>query len=242
MMDDIAGRSGPTLANRTLVYLRMAFTWYGLQDSNFQSPIAGITARKKRQNRSRILADDEVRDLLAGLEKVTEPEGYAPYVKSVLLRNIRRSAAREVHLPVPDRDLWIVPGDRYKTKRGHLNQSMNVLSGSGLVEDEMVATNNGPRRDTKPCRSYSEARRQLDRAIAEIRKREGRPPMATWTLQDLRQTAKSLACRVANRELAERLSDQGKANELIELLDQILHRCDDGRLETIERADTGQNA
>jgi hypothetical protein len=157
------------------------------------------------------------------------------------LRNIRRSA-REIQSSELDRDLWIVPGDRYKTKRDHLSQPKRVLSGSGLAEDnEMVATNDGRHQDTKPCRSYSEARRQLDRAIAEIRKREGRPPMATWTLQDLRQTAKSLACRVGNRELAERLSDQGKANELIELLDQILHRCDVA-LETIESADTGQNA
>lgn len=239
MMDDIAGRNGPTLANRTLVYLRMAFTWYGLLDNNFQSPVAGITARKKRQNRSRILADDEVRDLLAGLEKVTEPEGYAPYVKSVLLRNIRRSAAREVHSPEPDRDLWIVPGDRYKTKRDHLDQPMNVLSGSRL-EDEM--TNDGPRQDTKSCRSHSEARRQLDRAIAEIRKREGRPPMAKWTLQDLRQTAKSLACRVRNRELAERLSDQSRARELIEFLDQNLHPFNVVDLDPIESADTGRNA
>lgn len=225
MTDDIAGRSGPLLANRTLVYLRMAFTWYGLQDNNFQSPVAGITARKKRQNRSRILADDEVRDLLVGLEKVTEPEGYAPYVKSVLLRNIRRSAARKVHSSESDRDLWIVPGDRYKAKRDYLDQPMNVLSGSCFVEDEMVATNDGPRQDTKPCRSYSEARRQLDRAIAELRKREGRPPIAKWTLQDLRRTAKSLACRVRNRELAERLSDQSRADESIGFLDQILYPC-----------------
>ena len=46
---------------------------------------------------------------------------------------------------------------------------------------------------------------QLDAAIAEIRKRDGRDPMPNWRLHDLRRTARTLMTRAkVSREHAER--------------------------------------
>jgi integrase len=47
----------------------------------------------------------------------------------------------------------------------------------------------------KPFSGFSKAKLALDKAIAAIREREGREPMANWTLHDLRRTARTLLSR-----------------------------------------------
>jgi integrase len=47
----------------------------------------------------------------------------------------------------------------------------------------------------KPFSGFSKAKRALDKAIAEIREREGREPMPPWRLHDLRRTARTLVSR-----------------------------------------------
>jgi integrase len=42
---------------------------------------------------------------------------------------------------------------------------------------------------------FSKAKTELDKTIAAIRKRDGREPIANWTLHDLRRTARSLMSR-----------------------------------------------
>jgi integrase len=57
----------------------------------------------------------------------------------------------------------------------------------------------------KPFSVYSQAKRELDKAIAELRKADGRGPMPPWQLHDLRRTAKTLMQRAGVRpDISER--------------------------------------
>ncbi|CUT15792.1 Integrative genetic element Gsu32 integrase [Bradyrhizobium sp.] len=201
MLDDIDDESGPVMADRTLAYVRKAFNWYASRDDEFNSPIVKGMARTKTKDRAgkRVLADDEIRDVWAGLEKVSEPSCYARYVKSLLLTATRRNESSRMNSSELDRDVWTIPGDRYKTKLDHvipLTPAAKALIGEkpeGLKANAwfVFSTTGGE----KPFSGFSKAKRDLEAAIAEIRKREGRDPMPSWRLHDLRRTARSLMSR-----------------------------------------------
>jgi hypothetical protein len=112
MLDDIDDESGPMMADRTLAYVRKAFNWYASRDDEFNSPIVKGMARTKTKDRAgkRVLADDEIRDVWAGMEKISEPSCYARYVKSLLLCATRRNESSRMHSTELDGYLWTIPG------------------------------------------------------------------------------------------------------------------------------------
>ncbi len=201
MLDGIADESGPVMADRVLAYVRKAFNWYATRDDEFQPPIVRGMARTKPKDRKRkrILADDEIRDLWAGLAKFPEPACYASFVKSLLLNATRRNESSMMHSAELDGDLWIIPGERYKTKLDHvipITAAARSLIGdkpAGAKKNSwfVFSTTDG----TKPFSGFSKAKAELDKAIGEIRKADGRDPMPNWTLHDLRRTARSLMSR-----------------------------------------------
>jgi integrase len=201
MLDEIADEHGPVMADRVLAYVRKGFNWYALRDDDFEPPVIRGMARTKPKDRSRkrVLADDEIRDLWAGLEKVSEPACFAPFVKSLLLCATRRNESSDMHSTELDGDLWTIPGERYKNKLDHvvpLTPAARALIGEKPKKAKgnawfMFSTTDG----TKPFSGFSKAKRDLDAKIAEIRNREERPPMPAWTFHDLRRTARSLMSR-----------------------------------------------
>jgi integrase len=201
MLDDIADENGPVMADRTLAYFRKACNWQATRDDRFNSPIVKGMSRTKTKDRAgkRILADDEIRDVWAGLEKVTEPACYARFVKSLLVCATRRTESARMHTSEFDGDLWTIPGERYKTKLDHvvpLTAAARALIGE---KPEGVKTNSwfifSTTEGEKPFSGFSKAKRELDAAIAGIRARDGRDPMPRWRLHDLRRTARSLMSR-----------------------------------------------
>jgi integrase len=201
MLDEIADESGPVMADRTLAYIRKAFNWYATRDDDFQPPIVKGMARTKpkERNRKRVLADDEIRDLWAGLDTIKDPACYAPFVKSLLLTATRRNESADMNSTELDGDLWTIPGARYKTKLDHvipLTAAARALIGEKPAKAKKNAwfiftTTDG----AKPFSGFSKAKAELDRAVAEIREKAGRSPMENWTLHDLRRTARSLMSR-----------------------------------------------
>jgi integrase len=201
MLDDIEDESGPVMADRTLAYFRKACNWQATRDDLFNSPIVKGMARTKSKDRAgkRVLADDEIRDVWAGLEKVAEPSCYARYVKSLLVCATRRNESARMHSSELDGDLWTIPGERYKTK---LDQVIPLTATAReLIGDKPAGTNSNSwfvfstTSGAKPFSGFSKAKHALDAAIAEIRTRDGREPMPRWRLHDLRRTARSLMSR-----------------------------------------------
>jgi integrase len=202
MLDDIADESGPVMADRTLAYVRKAFNWYATRDDDFSPPIVKGMARTKPKERNgkRVLADDEIRDLWTALDTITEPACYPAFVKTLLLTAARRNEAADMSATELDGDLWTVPAARYKTKLDHvipLSAAAAKLirphapTKSSKNAHFVFSTTDG----AKPFSGFSKAKTELDKALAMIREREGRPPMENWTLHDLRRTARSLMSR-----------------------------------------------
>jgi integrase len=202
MLDEIADESGPVMADRTLAYVRKAFNWYATRDDDFSPPIVKGMARTKPKERNgkRVLADDEIRDLFAALDEITEPACYPAFVKILLLTATRRNEAADMSTMELDGDLWTIPAARYKTKLDHVvplsADAAKLIRAQAPKKPSknahfVFSTTNGE----KSFSGFSKAKTELDKAIAKIREREGREPMESWTLHDLRRTARSLMSR-----------------------------------------------
>jgi integrase len=214
MLDDIADESGPRMADLALAYTRKAFNWYEVNghDDDFKSPIVRGMARLKPSDRERerVLSDDEIRDVWAALDTITEPACFSAYVKTLLLTAARRSEGADMSTTELEGEIWTIPAARYKTKLDHvipLSAAARELIASAAPEKPaknahfVFSTTSG----AKPFSGFSKAKRELDKAIADIREREGRPPMENFTLHDARRTARTLLARAGVRDdIAER--------------------------------------
>ena len=113
MLDEIADENGPRMADLVLAYVRKAFNWYEVNghDDDFVSPVVRGMARLKpsERQRERVLADDEIRDLWAALDTITEPACFPAYVKMLLLTATRRSEVADMTAAELDGDLWTIP-------------------------------------------------------------------------------------------------------------------------------------
>jgi integrase len=208
MLDKIEDENGPVMADRTLAYVRKAFTWFAARDDAFTPPIVRGMSRTKPKERARrrILADDEIRDLWAALDALETPSCYPAYVRTLLLSAQRRSDVGAMTWAEIDGETWTISAERYKTRLDHavpLTKAVRDLIG------RKPAPRRGPHgRSIEPgpfvfstafghkaFSGYSSAKRRLDKKLAELRAKAGREPMANWTLHDLRRSARSLMSR-----------------------------------------------
>jgi integrase len=207
-VEDQAGKAsgakegkGKVMADRVLAHVRKAFNWQAARDDDFLSPIVRGMARTKPKERARkrVLADDEIRDIWRALESAEVPTCYPAFVKSLLLTATRRNEASDMNAIEIEGDVWTIPGERYKNKLDHavpLTKQAKALIGAkpeGFDGNSwfVFSTTGGKR----PFSGFSKAKKDLDAAIAKIRKTEGREKMPRWTLHDLRRTARSLMSR-----------------------------------------------
>jgi integrase len=215
MLDEIADDHGPRMADLVLAYVRKAFNWYEVNghDDDFISPVVRGMARLKPSDRQRerVLADDEIRDLWVALEAVADPACFSAYVKMLLLTATRRSEVADMTAAELDGEVWTIPAARYKTSRDTKRDHLIPLS---AMAREVLGTLKQRKNDhflfsttegKKAFCGFSKAKTGLDKAIADIRDRAGRPPMENWTLHDLRRTARTLLARAGVRDdIAER--------------------------------------
>jgi integrase len=236
MLDGIADDNGPVMADRTLAYVRKAFNWHATRDDEFQVPIVKGMARTKGKERARkrVLADDEIRDLWAGVAAIEDQACYAAYVKTLLLTATRRNESAKMSTAELEGDVWIIPGGRYKTGLDHtIPLSAMARELIGTVPSPKVRKNDHfifSTTDGKvPFSGFSKAKVELDKAIADIREKAGRPPMENWTLHDLRRTARSLMSRAkVPTDHAERALGHviGGVRETYDRYEYLPEKCD----------------
>jgi integrase len=214
MLDEIADESGPVMADRTLAYVRKAFNWYAIRDDEFLSPIVKGMGRSDSKGRERILADDEIRDLWAALETLTDvrpgqntlpaPACYPRFVKTLLLTATRRNESANMRSAELDGDVWTIPGARYKRLPKHKDKD-HVIPLSAAALELIGEKPEGAKKNSwyifsttageKSFSGFSKAKAALDDAIVAIRDKDGRAPMPRFTLRDLRRTARTLMSR-----------------------------------------------
>lgn len=208
LLDHVEDNNGPVMADRVLAYVRKAFNWQATRDDNFAPPMVRGMARTKPKDRARtrVLADDEIRDLWTALDRLggDVPNCFPAFVRSLLLTAQRlRMVSLASWNEIMGRD-WTIPVLRNKTKVDHLVPlSESVVSLFGPKRKGFVFSSDGGKRAFS---GFSKSKRMLDRKIAEIRKQEKRPSMPPWVLHDLRRTARSLMSRAGvDSNVAERV-------------------------------------
>lgn len=213
MLDKVEDEAGPVMADRVLAHIRKAFNWQATRDEEFKSPIVRGMSRSDpgARSRHRTLEDDEIRDVWKALDVLAPklPACYAPFVKSLLLCATRRNESPKMNSAEIDGDIWTIPAQRYKRQPKHKNLDHAIplsAQAKALIGDKpegfkgnawfIFSTTGG----AKPFSGFSKAKKLLDAEIAKIRKAEGQPKMARWTLHDLRRTARTLMSRAAVSE------------------------------------------
>jgi integrase len=195
MLDKIADENGPVMADRALALTRRAFNWRAARDDDFQPPIVKGMAKTKphERARTRILDDQEIRDLWAALDLMGGC--YPAFVRTALLTATRREEAAKMQWDEIEGEVWTIPAARYKTKANHqipLTAAVRKYVDKGPIVRPFVFSATGGK---TPFGDYSRTKKALDAKIAELRAKDRRDPMPPWTLHDLRRTARSLMSR-----------------------------------------------
>jgi integrase len=214
MLDAIEDQNGPVMADRTLAYLRKALNWFASRDDEFNIPIAKGMARTKpaERARTRILADDEIRDLWTALDKVeTQPRCFVAFVRALLLTAQRRSEVAGMRWDELDGETWIIPPARFKSNRAQVVPVTKTVRGIIGTKPAQPPKGKGvfafsSDEGATPFSGFGKPKIALDAKIAEIRKQDGRAPMPHWTYHDLRRSARSLMARAGvSADVAERV-------------------------------------
>jgi integrase len=210
LLDKIEDKNGVAMAQSVLAILRATMNWWASRDEEFVSPIVRGMARTtvKERARSRILSDDEIRDLWAALDTADVPECYASFVRLLFYTGLRRCeasnmTAAEIKFENGRGYVLTIPATRYKSKHDHTvaltKQAM------ALIEDGTAPFIFSTTGGLKAFVGFSAAKRALDAEIARIRKRDGRPPMEPWVTHDIRRSVRSLLSKLKiDADIAER--------------------------------------
>ncbi|HEY8214357.1 MAG TPA: integrase arm-type DNA-binding domain-containing protein, partial [Methylocystis sp.] len=180
-------------ANKFHVHATLSafFTWAmreGLIDVN---PVAQTHRPPKPESRERVLAQDEIRDVWRALED----DDFGDIVRLLVLSGTRRDEIGALQWQEVDLDAALIslPGDRTKNKKPFdlplSSAALSVLRGRERDDDRDFVFGRG----RGGFSGWSACKARLDVRIAELREAEGRPPMAAWTLHDLRRTFSTMA-------------------------------------------------
>jgi integrase len=193
LLDDVETNSGPFAAQKALTYLRSALDHWSLRDERYRSPLAvrGLNRIKKSERaRSRILSDDELRDLWRVLDGLGD-DVTARFTRALLLSGRRRSELAGMQWQEVSGDLWIIPIERSKGKCEIVQPivpAFAALLGTPRTQGFVFGEN-------APLGNLSTRKAQIDSALADLRKRENRPAVPNWRWHDLRRTARTLLSR-----------------------------------------------
>jgi integrase len=220
-------KRGGRMAHVMLAYLTKLFNWYAARTDDFRSPIVrGMSPIKPKERAgTRVLADREIRDIWATLDKAERekikdvPSSFCRLLRTLLLTGLRRTEAAKAswgeieYLRRDDYQGYVltIPAARMKGKLDHavpLTPRVLALLGQRPKTADVRAypfafsTDYG----ATALNGYSKAKAALDREITALREADGREPMPRWVLHDLRRTAKTLMQRAGVRpDISERV-------------------------------------
>ena len=207
LLDDIAARPAPIMANRTLAATRKLFKWAAARHALTLIPTDGIEPPGKETKRDRILPDEEIRLLWQVSDKLGWPFG--PFVKLLILTGQRRgevAAMRWADLDLEgDKPVWTLPREATKADRLHtvplppllvdIIKALPRMEGAHVFSTRHEQSADG-KRVSRPISGFSKAKRLLDAEIAEAAKNAKSDATEAWTFHDLRRTTASGMARL----------------------------------------------
>ncbi len=179
------------------------------------SPLAGVRGvADPVPPRERWLNPEELRDVWQATATLGEP--HASVVKLLILTGAREMEIAALEWSEIDRSEGLIrlPGPRTKrTKPKHYNIGRDIPLSSAMlaVLDQVQPTTDPdgkrspfvfPKTNGKPEYRWGYPKEKIDRAIAERREAEGRPPMLGWWWHDLRRSLGTLMARDLRQSVA----------------------------------------
>jgi integrase len=186
-----------------------------VRDEDFRTPLVKGMARIGKPSsraRTRTLDEQEIRDVWAALDALDAehaiPGCYSAYVRTLLFTTQRLRMVSNMDRDELKGREWRIPVKRNKRKLVHLVYLADPVA--ELIRkrnsDPFVFSNDGGETSFK---GFSKEKLKLDAKIDEIRKADGRPPMAHWTYHDLRRTGRTLMAKLGvDKEVARRVLGQ----------------------------------
>lgn len=177
LLDRIADRGAPVMANRTLAHIRRLFRWALERDLASADPTAGIGKLSVEEARERVLENDETIAILNAAAAIGAP--YGTGIRLLFFTGARRDeifGSRWDELDDVERVLRL-PASRSKNKQGrqiHLVEpawsAIEMLPRFGPY----IFTTNGK----TPFSGFSKAKKLLDEACG----------VSDWRVHDIRRT------------------------------------------------------
>ncbi|HEY3777899.1 MAG TPA: tyrosine-type recombinase/integrase [Rhizomicrobium sp.] len=204
LLDAVAAKHGPAMADHVLAHVRKALNWYATRDDEFVVPIVRGMAqtRPKDRARDRIHADPELR----ALWKATELDVagvYGTLVRVLLLTGQRREEVAGMRRSEIEGNVWTIPGGRAKNGRPNVvpltSEVIALLDELPQYGDFLFG-----RTGESPFGGFSRCKESLDRQMKlELPSSCQWKP---WVVHDLRRSARSLMARAGVRpDIAERV-------------------------------------
>jgi integrase len=185
LLEAIADRGSPIMANRTLAALRKFLNWCVARGIIDKSPADGAEAPGKETKRDRVLTDDDLRRVLVAARQIGFP--YGSIVELLAITGQRREEVGSMswsEIDLPGRT-WTIPAERSKNNKPHIvhlsDPALRLLKQVPRT-GELVFSTNG----RTPFQGFSKAKRQLDDLSG----------VTDWTLHDLRRTVVSGMARL----------------------------------------------
>jgi integrase len=193
VLDPIMARNCPTQARLVFQDMRAMLRWAVSRGDLDRSPMEGLDRPSTDKPRERVLSDDEIRVLWAGLpDALPKSKTCQRIIKLCLVTGQRVgevAGMTRAELDLAGRS-WSLPGSRTKNGHGHLVPLADLAM--AIIGEALADAGNSP--FVFPCGSGSLAptavARTIVRAHEPSKKRPlGRFGVAHWTAHDLRRTA-----------------------------------------------------
>ncbi len=179
LIDGIADRGAPIMANRVLAHVKRLLKWAASRDIIENDPAAHVEKVTPEVKRDRVLTDDELAQVWQAAGQIGYPFGSA--VQMLILTGARREEIFGLSWSEIDADVIRLPAERSKVKEGRTIP----LSPSALAllrtlprfnKGDVVFSFNGEKRFDNVGR----AKPRMDKLIS--------PALHPWRLHDIRRT------------------------------------------------------
>jgi len=198
ILDEIADRGAPVMANRVLAYTRKLFSYAVKRDVLEANPFMGMDRPSKETGRERVLSPKEIKAFWGNLDHAKMSDNIRRALKLILVTAQRPGEVIAMHRDEIEGNWWTIPVERSKNKQAHrvfLAPLALQLVGekAGYIFESPVDPGKDAAGLPLPPKPYEV--RTMTHCIKEIRKYtpeskvEDRLKVAHFTPHDLRRTA-----------------------------------------------------